>query len=441
MAKTHIPAARAQRVAVIDHGPGAHLVATMLVRAGLGPVVVLRRMSEIRAALVAERFSAILVRPEAFGPAGQELFPLLERLRGRSPVEVIDRDAPLSQGDVHAGALSTLLARVRDHIRRPAEAQSSTADHIDRRFIAVDPLTVALVARGYALAPCARSLTITGEIGSGKETFARELHRGGSSPGRFVVVDVSGVDADSLHVALFGKDGNHGDAPPLAGAVLAASAGTVYLDGIDGLAAEAVPALVRLIAQAAYVPVGGTRMRRSSARVVCATNWSLERMRDADRLDPALLQLLGERHLYVPALRERPGDLALLWQTFVAEAGGSCAHLDDDALAELTGRALPGNLRALQAVVAVVVGRGLAKVTARDIDATIAGLANALFEHPEGLRFPRRLPTLRELQRLLVVESLRRSGGNQATAAIMLGITRQALNQRIGRAALGRRGA
>ncbi len=413
----------------------------MLVRAGLGPVVVLRRLSEIRAALVAERFAAILVRPEAFGPAGQELFPLLERLRGRSPVEVIDRDAPLSQGDVHAGALSTLLARVRDHIRRPVEARSTAADVVDRRFIAVDPLTVALCERGRALAPCARSLTITGEIGSGKETFARELHRGGSSPGRFVVVDVSGVDAESLHLALFGNDGARGGAPPIAGAVLTASAGTLYLDGIDGLATEAIPALLRLIGQSAYVPVGGTRVRRSSARVVCATSWPLERLRADDRLDPALIHLLGERHFHVPALRERPGDLPMLWRSFVEEAGGSCAHLDDDALALLAARSLPGTLRELQAVVAVMVGRGLSTVTARDLDAAISGLASALLEQPDGLRFPRRLPTLRELQRLLVVESLRRSGGNQATAATMLGITRQALNQRLGRAAIGRRGA
>ena len=151
---------------------------------------------------------------------------------------------------------------------------------------------------------------------------------------------------------------------------------------------------------------------------------------------------LSVHQVDIPPLRERKEDIPVLVTFFIAEASASLGKKPPEAPPELltllNNFHFPGNVRELRAMTFDAVARhksgpilavkSFRKTIRKQADAVSAGTKAAEKPGPEG-----RFPTLKEAERLHIEEALRRAGGNQGTAAALLGISRPALNRRLAR--------
>jgi DNA-binding NtrC family response regulator len=230
---------------------------------------------------------------------------------------------------------------------------------------------------------------------------------------------------------------------------MTAAEGTMFLDEIGDLTMTSQVKLLRLLQDGTFYPLGADRPRQSRARIVCATNSDVTQQVSAGTFRKDLYYRLRTHHLHLPPLRARAGDLPLLVEYFVdkaARALGKEAPTVPRALHQLLSTySFPGNVRELEALIFDAVARhqgavlSLHSVKAALGDPPPAPLAAPPAEPLPALTagFPERLPTLREaeeaLSEALITEALRRADGNQGVAAGLLGISRQALNQRLRR--------
>jgi len=223
-----------------------------------------------------------------------------------------------------------------------------------------------------------------------------------------------------------------------------AAGGTLFLDEIGDLSAVSQVKLLRLLQDGEYLPLGSDLAKRSDARIVVATNQDLDAARNSGRFRKDLYYRLCGHRLQIPPLRERPEDLPVLLDHFLEKAANSLKKKKptppDELSKLLAAYHFPGNIRELESMVYNAVsihtaGKLSMDAFKSDIFKAQPGLADATAGPVDAAGgatvFPDPLPTIKQVDRLLVDEALRRSGGNQAIAAMMLGITRQALNKRL----------
>jgi DNA-binding NtrC family response regulator len=196
------------------------------------------------------------------------------------------------------------------------------------------------------------TVLLEGQTGTGKELFAEEIHR--HSPRRdqpFVVFDCGAVPKELIESALFGhvRGAFTGAVVDRRGAFAEAEGGTLFLDEIGELALEMQPSLLRAIDRRMVRPVGGPGYQNVSLRVVAATNRDLRAEVAARRFREDLYYRIAVFRINVPPLRERPSDVPLLVERFIAEfSGGRPLQLAADDLPRLTRHAWPGNVRELR---------------------------------------------------------------------------------------------
>jgi len=212
-----------------------------------------------------------------------------------------------------------------------------------------------LLAAIRVLARTDAPVLIDGETGSGKELAARAVHYlGDRHSGPFVPVNCGAIPEALFESELFGHArGAFTDARgPRAGLVAHADGGTLFLDEIDTLPPKGQVALLRFLQDRRYRPVGQSSERVSSARVMAASNRSLEHEVECGRFRSDLLYRLNILRLRVPPLRERGGDIPLLARHFLRAYAHRyalpCPDLPDGALAQLQARDWPGNVRELE---------------------------------------------------------------------------------------------
>jgi DNA-binding NtrC family response regulator len=225
-----------------------------------------------------------------------------------------------------------------------------------------------------------------------------------------------------------------------------AAGGTLFLDEIGDLSPGSQIKLLRLLQEEEYLPLGADRPRRSSVRIVAATNLDLAEKMAAGAFRKDLYYRLKAHHVALPSLRERRDDLPLLLERFLAEAAEALGKKRPPlpaGLSELMAAyPFPGNVRELRSMVFDAVsqhqsGRLSLEPFRRAIgeQAPPAGTAPSPLPaaDPAGrkLIFTETLPTLEEAGGLLVREAMERAGGNQSVAASFLGISRPALSQRL----------
>jgi len=287
---------------------------------------------------------------------------------------------------------------------------------------------------------------IGGETGVGKELIAESLHLASGREGEFVPVNVAGLDDNVFSDTLFGhvKGAFTGADGARSGLVEKAAGGTLFLDEIGDLGPESQVRLLRLLDQREYYPLGSDMPKPTEARIVVATQVDLQQAtRDGSfRLD--LFYRLRNHHIHLPPLRERSEDIPLLLEHFLAEAaeafGREKLEYDTGVITALKYYAFPGNIREMRSILLDVVGRitQARRLTMADLEPHIGDRALAQVIGPSGdesnlFAGIELLPTLKESTRLLVAEALRRTGDNQRVASRLLGISPQALNQRLKR--------
>jgi len=196
-------------------------------------------------------------------------------------------------------------------------------------------------------------MLITGETGTGKEVIARLVHELDPRPRRreLVLVDCTTIVPSLSGSEFFGheKGAFTGASAPRPGAFELADGGTLFLDEVGELPPELQAALLRVVQEGSYKPVGGTRWQSTSFRLLAATNRDLRAESEAGRFRRDLYFRLAAVTVRLPPLRERLDDVVLLFRHFLtqARAGHDPPVLDPAVVDLLQCRAYPGNVRDL----------------------------------------------------------------------------------------------
>jgi DNA-binding NtrC family response regulator len=276
------------------------------------------------------------------------------------------------------------------------------------------------------------NVLITGESGVGKDALALFVHsKSPRAGGPFVKIDCAALPAELLEAELFGYERGAftGASQAKPGRIEAAHGGTLVLDEVAHLTADAQAKLLRVVERREFERLGGHRTVRVNARLVALTNVNLEEAvrRRAFRED--LFYRLNVVRLRVPPLRERPEDVEPLAAAFLAayaaKHGRPARRLAPDALAVLLGYDFPGNVRELaNAIERAVVLAESEEVTVGELPAVARAAART-----RGRRLGR--PTLAEVEAEYVREVLAEARGNKSEAARVLGISRKNLYEKL----------
>lgn len=295
------------------------------------------------------------------------------------------------------------------------------------------------------IASSRQPVLINGETGTGKELVARALHQLSGCQGEYVAVNVAGLDDVMFADTLFGhrKGAFTGADQPRDGLVAKAAGGTLFLDEIGDLSEQSQTKLLRLLQEREYYPVGSDAPKKSDARVVLATNHDLQQLIAAGKFRRDLYYRLCTHQVSIIPLRERPEDIPLLLDHFLAEAAGQLRKKKPTFPRELSVLLatyhFPGNVRELESMVHDAVARHAGGVLSME---SFSDAISSVRGQPVGLPFAAtagdpfqdvfgHFPTLRESEEYLIGEAMKRAKGNQGIAASLLGITRQTLNKRL----------
>lgn len=297
-----------------------------------------------------------------------------------------------------------------------------------------------------AISPSPQPVMITGETGVGKELVARAIHRLSHRTGLFVPVNVAGLDDNVFADTLFGhrKGAFTGADQTRSGMVEQASGGTLFLDEIGDLSPASQVKLLRLSQDGEFFPLGSDVAKRSDARVVVATNQDLQALQSFSKFRKDLYYRLCAHHVHLPPLRERREDLPLLIDHFLETASQTLGKNKPTPPTELftllSTYHFPGNVRELQSMILDAVSSHKSGKLSLEVFKSYIRQKHPAFDVdskalPTGedllISFSDQLPTLKQTERALISEAMKRAKGNQAIAAQLLGITRQALNKRL----------
>jgi two-component system nitrogen regulation response regulator GlnG len=299
-----------------------------------------------------------------------------------------------------------------------------------------------------AIAQTTMPVLITGETGSGKELFAKAVHKASGRSGEFVSVNIAGLNDTLFSDALFGHERGAytGATTKRDGLIAKASGGTIFLDEIGDLAFDSQVKLLRVLEDRTYYPLGSDSIRSCTARFVVATNVPLNHLRKKGNFREDLYYRLESHQITIPPLRERLDDIQLLVKHFLncasQEIGKELPPAPSRFYEELSTYSFPGNIRELRNMIYDIAGRY--KGGDLEIDPIIDRIRNNNQTASDGnsvdyieniptegfLRW-KKLPALKEAERFLINEALKRAGGNQTIAARLLGMNRSALNKRL----------
>jgi DNA-binding NtrC family response regulator len=339
--------------------------------------------------------------------------------------------------------------RESEHRRESAAWSRSAAGTILPGFVGASRPMRALYPLIAKAARSPHPVLITGESGTGKELVARALHQA-SGLGAFVTVNCGALPEALLESELFGheKGAFTGADRAKDGLFHVADGGTLFLDEIAELSLTLQPKLLRALEHSEIRRVGSTQPRTVNVRLVAATNRDLEQEVRVGRFRDDLFWRLNVLAIHVPPLRERPGDIPILAEHFLERAaeegripartmGGADSltthsvprSITPEALALLAAYPWPGNVRELRNAIhrAATLAPG-PRIGTEDLPERVQ-LAGQAITHVASAS--RRQLTLRELERLYIIEVLRQAAGNKSRAAELLGLDRKTLYRKL----------
>lgn len=276
---------------------------------------------------------------------------------------------------------------------------------------------------------------VVGETGTGKELIAGAIHyRSPRFKDPLITVNCAAVPKDLIESELFGYEkGAFSGASPTGkkGLIELADAGTLFLDEIGDLSLEAQAKLLRFLESGEFYKVGGTRKRRSRARIISATNKDIGKMIEDGLFREDLFFRISVIKIEIPALNERPDDILPMAKHFLMgftkKFGKNFTSISPEAVSALKAHHWRGNVRELKNILerAVLIGKG-PELTVQDLglkasnasDPTIASSASADAQIPAtGINLDDRLA---DLEKHYIQEALRMADGNETGAAELL---------------------
>ncbi len=275
-------------------------------------------------------------------------------------VHFLGEESRFLQVDVVPGGLSreAYQRQVLFYFRLPSLGQARQHEPVSRfGLIGSSPGMQEVFRKIRLYAATDASVVITGETGSGKELVARALHEQSLRHDHaFVAVNCSAISPELLESELFGheKGAFTGALRSHKGRFERAHRGTIFLDEIGDMPEAAQVKLLRVLEEGCLERVGSERGLEVDVRVVGATNVPLERAVQQGRFRADLYHRLAVLRIHLPALRQRPEDLPLLVEHFLAlfrrKYDRQVERLTSEAMALLQAYLWPGNVRELRNV-------------------------------------------------------------------------------------------
>jgi two-component system NtrC family response regulator len=282
------------------------------------------------------------------------------------------------------------------------------------------------------------TVLLLGESGTGKEVVAKRIHiKSERSTGPFVPVNCAAIPRDLLESELFGhvKGAFTGATRDRKGKFQQATGGTIFLDEIGELPAELQPRLLRVLQEQKVDVVGGESSQQIDVRVLAATNRNLEEAVRNGSFREDLYFRLHVVPIEIPPLRDRQGDIVLLADHFLTKhSQGAHYRLSKEILDSLESYDWPGNVRELESTCQrLVLLANENELLAELLPASMALPALRRTDKGSDLVFkiPPKGISLDELERQIIIASLRKNEYNQSQTARFLQIPRHVLLYRI----------
>ncbi len=208
------------------------------------------------------------------------------------------------------------------------------------------------------VAPTDISVSIQGESGVGKESFSKIIHQlSNRKHGPFISINCGAIPEGTINSELFGheKGSFTGANESRKGYFETVNGGTIFLDEVGELPFETQARLLRILENGEFIRVGSSKVQKTDVRVVTATNKDLLALSYKGKFREDLYYRLSTLPISVPALRERPSDISILFKKFAADFGEKY-HIRDleltpDAETILINYKWPGNIRQLKNIV------------------------------------------------------------------------------------------
>jgi len=346
-----------------------------------------------------------------------------------------------ARGERHAIAISTALLKdengkviggvetfrdmsLVEELRKEIEGRYSCEDIISQNHRMQNLFSI---LPNIAESDC--TVLIEGESGTGKELFARAIHNLSFRKDKpFVAVNCGALPDTLLESELFGyKAGAFTDAKKdKPGRFASAEGGTIFLDEIGDVSTAVQVRLLRVLQERTYEPVGAVASTKADVRVITATNKKLSRLVEQGKFRDDLYYRINIMKLELPPLREHKEDIPLLVNHFISHFNRlrhkNISCVTNEVQAALLGHDYPGNVRELENIIehCFVLCQGEI-IEEKHLPASIRPSSKLdIIKGGEPA-------TLKQMEIVLITESLRRHKGNKTAAARELGIDKSTL--------------
>jgi transcriptional regulator with PAS, ATPase and Fis domain len=316
---------------------------------------------------------------------------------------------------------------------------ASVLSRIDARHFFPEIIGESLAMRGLLslikkVAPTESTVLVLGESGTGKELVATSIHDNSERKNKpFIKLNCAAIPEELLESELFGheKGAFTGAAKFKPGKFDMANGGTIFLDEIGDMPINLQAKILRVLQEQEFYRVGGSRTIKVDVRIIASTNKNLEKMVLDGSFREDLFYRLNVFTLHLPPLRERKEDIPILVDYFLHDAPKK-VEISSVALQMLAAFSWPGNIRELKNTIesaSVMAENGY--IEPAQLPGKITGVFNS---NSSEIKLPANIPLderLREIEKSMIIEALRKTGGIQVRATELLGINQRSLWHRI----------
>jgi DNA-binding NtrC family response regulator len=308
-------------------------------------------------------------------------------------------------------------------------------------LIGKSPSMQEIYAKIEQVADSRTTVLITGESGTGKELVAKAIHYNSSRRERpFIALNCAALPETLIESELFGHEkGSFTDATARrVGQFELANSGTLFLDEIGDLSATTQAKLLRVLQEREFTRIGGVQSIKVDVRIIAATNKNLDELVRKGLFREDLYYRINVILLYLPPLRERGEDIALLAKHFLAkrieEEKRPPQDFSKEALELVARYPWPGNVREMENIIeqAFIWSKGSIVITPEHLPAILRTDTRSTSLRDDTLAGRLSLEkAVMEFEREIILDALKRTNYIQTHAASMLGISRRMLKYRM----------
>ena len=308
-------------------------------------------------------------------------------------------------------------------------------------LIGKSPAMQEIYAKIEQVADSRTTVLVTGESGTGKELVAKAIHYNSARRERpFVALNCAALPETLIESELFGHEkGSFTDATARrVGQFELAHTGTLFLDEIGDLSAATQAKLLRVLQEREFTRVGGVQSIKVDVRIVAATNKNLDEMVRKNQFREDLYYRINVIALYLPPLRERGEDIALLAKHFLAkrieEEKRPPQEFTKGSLELISHYPWPGNVREMENIIeqAFIWSKGSDVITPEHLPNILRTDTRSTSLRDDTLAGRLSLEkAVMEFEREIILDALKRTTYVQTHAAAMLGISRRMLKYRM----------